>query len=159
MFIQACQPPKSEVRYMNTLYPLTPIHWNILSIVLQFISKFVHLSLYCLCHLMTLSTANIVYFRCYRWISTYDWWNDTGRRKMKYWKTSLYQCQSVHNKCHMGVSLGLQGERLERSADMCLFCTVIINCRKLRKHNAQQASKVITVATFIQIHQIVQTMK
>jgi hypothetical protein len=103
----------------------------VLSIALQFTSKFLHLSLYCLCYLMTLSSANIMYFRCYRWISTYDWWNDAGRRKLKYWKTSLYHCQSVNHKCHMGISLLLPGERLQRSADMCLFCIVIIKCRKL----------------------------
>jgi len=28
------------------------------------------------------------------------WWNDTDRRKLKYWEENLSQCCSVHNKSH-----------------------------------------------------------
>jgi hypothetical protein len=28
------------------------------------------------------------------------WWNDTDRRKPKYWERNLSHCHSVHQKCH-----------------------------------------------------------
>ena len=74
---------KRKAGYFSVAHPA-------LNIVLQFTSKFKHLSLYCLRHLTMLSIANITYFRCYRRTSTYDWRNDNGGRKLKYRKTSLY---------------------------------------------------------------------
>jgi hypothetical protein len=33
-------------------------------------------------------------------MSIEHWWNDTDRRKLKYWKENLSQYYSVHNKSH-----------------------------------------------------------
>jgi hypothetical protein len=35
------------------------------------------------------------------WMSVEHWWNDTDRRKLKYWEKNLFQCLFAQQKCHI----------------------------------------------------------